>query len=221
MDKIFTIKSRILHFIEKKDIKKGDFFEEIGISASNFKGDGLKSEIGGDKIVKILTFFPDLSSDWLLLGKEPMLRSQVKEEKPIATLTQEPGEGIPLIPYSAMAGVFSGEISVISLECEHYVIPMFKGAEFLIPVKGSSMYPKYSSGDVVACKKVPLNDIFFQPNKVYVLDTVQGALIKRVKNGSDKDHILIVSENPQYEPFELKKDQLNAVAIVIGVIRLE
>jgi phage repressor protein C with HTH and peptisase S24 domain len=98
---------------------------------------------------------------------------------------------------------------------------MFKDAEFLIPVKGSSMWPKYSSGDIVACKKLPLNDLFFQWNKVYVLDTAQGALIKRIKKGSDNDHILIVSENTNYEPFELHKTQINTVAIVVGVIRLE
>lgn len=106
-------------------------------------------------------------------------------------------------------------------ECERYVIPAFKDAEFLIQVKGSSMIPKYNSGDIVACKKLPLDSLFFQWNKVYVLDTIQGALIKRVKAGSDANHLLIVSDNERYEPFELHISQIHSVAIVIGVIRLE
>ena len=106
-------------------------------------------------------------------------------------------------------------------ECERYVIPAFKNAEFLIQVKGSSMIPKYNSGDIVACKKLPLDGLFFQWNKVYVLDTIQGALIKRVKAGSDANHLLIVSDNERYEPFELHISQIHSVAIVIGVIRLE
>jgi phage repressor protein C with HTH and peptisase S24 domain len=98
---------------------------------------------------------------------------------------------------------------------------MFKGADFLVQVKGSSMIPKYNSGDIVACKRLPLNDIFFQWNKVYVLDTNQGALVKRIKKGRDEEHVLIVSDNEQYEPFELHKRKINGVALVIGVIRLE
>jgi len=74
---------------------------------------------------------------------------------------------------------------------------------------------------LVACKKLPLNDLFFQWNKVYVLDTEQGALVKRIKKGSDNEHILLVSDNESYEPFELHKSQINAVALVVGVLRLE
>ncbi|HHT9079339.1 TPA: S24 family peptidase, partial [Flavobacterium psychrophilum] len=97
----------------------------------------------------------------------------------------------------------------------------FKGADFLIQVKGSSMYPKYNSGDIVACKKLQLNDLFFQWNKVYVLDTEQGAIIKRIDIGPDDDHVMIVSDNEKYRPFSLHKSKINAISIVMGVIRLE
>jgi phage repressor protein C with HTH and peptisase S24 domain len=82
------------------------------------------------------------------------------------------------------------------------------------------MYPKYSSGDIVACKRLPI-DTFFQWNKVYVLDTDQGALIKRVSKANKPDLILIVSENIKYEPFELNRSQIYNIALVLGVIRLE
>ena len=66
-------------------------------------------------------------------------------------------ESIPLIPIDAMAGFGKDESQVMEHECEHYIVPMFRGAEFLIQVKGSSMIPKYNSGDVVACKRLPLS----------------------------------------------------------------
>lgn len=138
-----------------------------------------------------------------------------------ARIATQPGEGIPLIPIEAMAGALTSDQTVLEYECERYVVPMFKGADFLIPVKGSSMYPKYSSGDIVACQRVSMSDLFFQWNKVYVIDTNQGALIKRIKPGSDKDHVLIVSDNEKYDPFELPFSAIHAVALVIGVIRLE
>jgi len=97
---------------------------------------------------------------------------------------------------------------------------MFKGAEFLIPVKGDSMQPKYYSGDIVACKRLPL-DTFFQWNRTYVIDSEQGVLIKRVRKGEDNHHITMVSENPEYEPFQLEKSQIYSLALVIGVVRAE
>lgn len=130
-------------------------------------------------------------------------------------------EGIPLIPTSAMAGAFTTDISFMEYECEHYFIPDFKGADFLIRVKGDSMQPTYYSGDLVACQKIPMNDVFFQWNKTYVLDTNQGAIIKRVLPGKDDDHICIVSDNTKYPPFELEKSYLHAIALVRGIIRLE
>lgn len=130
-------------------------------------------------------------------------------------------EGIPLIPTSAMAGAFTSDISFMEYECEHYFIPDFKGADFLIRVKGDSMQPTYYSGDLVACQKIPMNDVFFQWNKTYVLDTNQGPIIKRVLPGKDDDHIRIVSDNTKYPPFELEKSYLHAIALVRGIIRLE
>lgn len=170
----------------------------------------------------IYTKCVDIDMNWLLTGEGNMLRSESEKESiPVAHPSESPLEGIPLIPISAMAGAFTGEQTVLEYECERFVVPTFKGAEFLISVKGSSMYPKYNSGDIVACKRLPMGDIFFQWNKVYVLDTDQGPLIKRVKPGSDKEHVLIVSDNERYEPFELPLDRIYHVALVIGVIRLE
>jgi len=149
------------------------------------------------------------------------IQGELQQPLPIARPAHKPNEGIPLLPVEAMAGALTGETSILEHECERYVIPVFNGADFLIPVKGSSMYPKYSSGDIVACKRIPMTDIFFQWNKVYVIDTSQGALIKRIKPGSDKEHVLIVSDNENYEPFELPYTAIYSVALVIGVIRLE
>lgn len=139
---------------------------------------------------------------------------------PVAHPATEPDAGIPLIPINAMAGAFTDSQVVLELECERYVVPVFKEAEFLITVKGSSMIPKYNSGDIVACKRMPL-DTFFQWNKVYVLDTEQGPLIKRVKKGTTDETLTIFSDNPKYEPFELPRTKIYHIALVVGVIRLE
>lgn len=217
-----TIFDRISTIVEKFGNGKNTVFASlIGVSEANVRNykNGVMPK--ADFLEKIARSF-DININWLLTGEGNMLRTESKEENiPVAHPSDSPMEGIPLIPISAMAGAFTGEQTVLEYECERFVVPTFKGAEFLISVKGSSMYPKYNSGDIVACKRLPMDDIFFQWNKVYVLDTDQGPLIKRVKPGSDKEHVLIVSDNERYEPFELPLNRIYHVALVIGVIRLE
>lgn len=216
MKNISTQKERIIQFIEYKGISKNKFYIETGISNGVLDK---KSGLSMDTIEKFYSTYPDINPEWLLTGEGEMLKE--KSNLPIAVKTYSPDMGIPLIPTEAMGGIASGEVSILELDCERYVIPMFKDADFLIPVKGSSMIPKYNSGDVVACKKVPMQDIFFQWNKVYVLDTNQGAIIKRVAKSEQEGCIKIVSENPNYEPFDLHLSQIYSIAIVIGVVRQE
>lgn len=219
---ISPIKQRILSFAETLGISKREFYSQIGVSRGTLES---KSSITEDVMARFIARFPQVSPSWLLTGKGDMIISihnkDIKnEELPVAHLS-ESNEGIPLIPINAMAGAFIGDQSVMEYECDRYIIPSFKGADFLIGVKGSSMHPRYNSGDIVACKRLDINNLFFQWNKVYVLDTDQGALIKRVKPGSDKEHILIVSDNKDYEPFELAIEHIYHIALVVGVIRVE
>ena len=206
-------KDNLLIFIKEKNLSKTDFYKITGLS-NGFLDKG--GSVTTSNLETILKAFPELSAYWLVTGEGPMLR----ENLPAAHPATESDAGIPLIPINAMAGAFAGEQIVLELECERYVVPAFKDAEFLITVKGSSMIPKYNSGDIVACKRMPL-DTFFQWNKVYVLDTEQGPLIKRVKKGTTEDTLTIFSDNPNYEPFELPRTKIYHIALVVGVIRLE
>lgn len=175
---------------------------------------------------KLSNLDENINSVWINEGKGPMLKNMsIKQDEQDRIITanhtsESNTKGIPLIPSYAMAGVFTGDLQILEYECERFVIPTFKDADFLIPVKGSSMTPKYSSGDLVACKRMSI-DTFFQWNKVYVLDTEQGPLIKRIKEGPNEKTLLICSENPEFPPFILNRSLIHNIALVVGVIRLE
>lgn len=217
MEKISPIKERVLQYIKYKKITKQKFCKTTGISYGNMKGISLKSELGGGQISSILECFSEISPDWLVMGKGEMLRNgDEKAEKNSGTL--------PLIPFDALAGLPAMDnIGVTFLECEQYHVPEFvtRGAEFLIRVSGSSMYPKYSNGDILACRRIS-EIMFFQWGKVYVLDTSQGILVKRVQKSDDPDCVTLVSDNAgRYAPFDIPKADIRSLSIVIGVIRME
>ena len=234
-----TIKDRLKSLANAKGLSIRSFEDACGLKRGNISNMNQDGSLGTDKLSKIIDTFTDVNLYWLLTGRGGMLKRNVPQEinyassdadeRPVSIdegtnkirIAQEKEQGIPLIPLSAMAGALSGEVSVLEYECERYVVPAFNGADFLIPVKGNSMIPTYLSGDIVACQRVPMSDIFFQWNKPYVLNTSQGALIKRIKPGSDDAHVLIVSDNKEYDPFELAREDIYGVALVIGLIRLE
>ena len=223
------VEALIAHFTNGN---KAQFAKALGVSPQTISAWIARSTFDSELIYTKCRY---INPAWLLTGEGNMLKTEApgsgeaapegaKSKKISGTKVrkaEKDTQGIPLIPLSAMAGAFTSDISVMEYECEHYIIPDFKGADFIIRVKGDSMQPTYYSGDLVACQKISLQDIFFQWNKTYVLDTDQGPLIKRVRRGTDDNHILIVSDNASYEPFELDRAQLHAVALVRGIIRLE
>ena len=84
-----TVKDKILTYIKDKGITRADFFEKSGVSESNFKGDAKKSELGCEKLVKILTAYPDLSAEWLLRNNGAMcLNNEEGDILPESSFTQ-------------------------------------------------------------------------------------------------------------------------------------
>lgn len=210
---------RVIQFIEKQGISKYKFCKDLGFSNKFLDN---SSNMGTDKACKILHQFPDLNSEWLLTGIGEMLRSS--ETLPTATLSTI-GRGIPLIPVDALASMGTGNDYSINFDHieERYVVPDFEQVDpdFLIRVKGSSMTPKYNSGDILACKFIK-EKVFIQWNKPHVLDTItQGTMVKRIKQSQNKDCYTLVSDNEKYPPFDIPLSEIRTLAIVVGVIRLE
>lgn len=192
---------------------KAQFAKLLGITPQTVSTWLARNTFDADKI---FAHCEGVNGNWLLSGKGDMLKGSGVVVEP-----SKDGTGIPLIPVEAMAGYFAGEQTVLLQECDRYVVPAFRNADFLIHVRGDSMIPHYYSGDMVACKMLSLTDIFFQWGKVYVINTDQGALIKKVEQGTTNESITLVSENEKYKPFEISRRGIYQIAIVIGVIRAE
>lgn len=215
MANIGTIHERIKQLVATLAGGKNTVFaQKLGVSEANIRGYIKNVVPKADVLEKIVTSY-DVNASWLLTGIGKMQKEHIE-----ITQTKD-GTGIPLIPVEAMAGCFTGSQTILLQECDHYVVPAFKNADFLIYVRGDSMQPRYYSGDMVACKMLSPTDLFFQWGKVYVLDTDQGALIKKVEQGTDDETITLVSENENYKPFQIPRRAVYHIAIVMGLIRTE
>lgn len=162
-----------------------------------------------------------LNSEWLLTGEGPMLKSingiEIKDS-PVKKPT------LPRVSVEAVGGSGNNAFSFSEEEIMEYIsVPSFtrRKADFIIAVSGSSMRPKYSNGDLLACRIIKENS-FIEWNKPHVVATTdRGIIVKRIKKGSNENSLTMVSEDSEYDPFEVPKEEITGIAIVIGVIRLE
>jgi len=70
MDKIKTnIKERVLQIAKNKGISYEFFFNDLGISYSNFKGKQRDTSLQSDSIEKIISKYTDIDLHWLLTGQ--------------------------------------------------------------------------------------------------------------------------------------------------------
>lgn len=213
------LKERILQFIEYKNISKNKFYIETGISNGTLDK---KSGLSMESVEKFYSTYSEVNPEWILTGKGSMLKSDLLKKND--SVNEPRAEYIPLIPIEAIAGkANNGGIQILQKDIiDGYVIPEFtqRGVEYIIRVSGSSMYPKYSSGDLLGCKTV--NDTtFFQWGKIYVLDTDQGPMVKRLFPTEKANVLECRSDNKDYPPFPINRDSVYKIAIVVGVLRLE
>jgi len=210
---------RIKELRDNFKLTQSEFSAQIGIKQANLSHiENYGKKISIEVINGIISNF-NISSEWLLTGTGSMLKG---EEKHAAIEADESDvKAVYLYNVSASAG-YGNFDELIRKEniISKYVIPDFKDIDFMINVTGSSMYPKYSSGDIIACRELK-ESRFIQWGKVYVIATrEQGILVKRLEE-EDNESILVRSDNQQYKPFKVPKEEIMGIALVVGVIRLE
>ncbi|MEH0007614.1 MAG: LexA family transcriptional regulator [Flavobacteriales bacterium] len=242
--------NNLKQIIDFKGITQKEFAEKIGVS-QQYINKIITGNVGiGSSILeKIALNYPDINLKWvlgipgahMLLDLEkpggkatyavdekcsnrgrPKGRESDAAAEGIAIYRADSPGGIPLIPVEAVVSWGTADFQLPEHKTQSYLVPDFDGSkvDFMIRVKDNSMSPEYRSGDAVACKKLPLHT-FFQWNRVYVLDTIQGTMVKRIRKSELESHIECVSDNANYEPFDLRLEEIHALAIVRGVIRFE
>lgn len=83
---------------------------------------------------------------------------------------------------------------------------------FLVEARGDSMEPLIHNEDLVLVEKTPVNS-----GDTAVVVYENGAVLKKVYQ--EKNHIVLQSLNPKYQPIIAELDEVNPIGIVRGVVR--
>lgn len=196
---MFIGKSHWLYqLLSEKGIYQLDLAKECDIDIIQlYKVLDHREPIDREMARRISLKYPEYSIDWLMSGDSNTNQESAAESTP--------SNVVPLIPISAIGGSLSlvDNNGVTPDDCEMIVSPL-PNAKFAIEVSGESMSPEYPNGCRVFVKQVD-HQAFIEWGAVYVLDTINGAIIKEVNKCNKQGYITCTSRNtdPKYAPYEV------------------
>lgn len=232
------ISERIQQLIDYHGVSKNKFAKNLGYNRSQSIYDITENKKDSTKkpTNPSFDFFQRLfnseysemiNPSWLFTGKGEMHLSKATPARASLLANIEKNNSltpIPLLSVEVIGGFGNSSFMIKEEDVEaYYLIPEFKhkNIDFMMRVRGKSMSPCYDSGDIVACGIIRSSN-FLQWNRIHVIATKeQGIILKRIKKGSDNNTLKLVSDNLDYEPFEIPKSEITGIAVVEGGVKLE
>ena len=219
-----TVKERLVTFIKRKGLSQKKFETMVGLS--NGYVNNISKGIGAEKMQRILSTFPELNQEWLLLGEGNMLVESI--ESNAEPLTNERRVGVRLVSQYAYAGYLSGygdDEYLDSLPLIDFTPDREMTGNWLaFEVRGDSMddgsKESYIEGEIVICREVEpdywRDSRLFINKRDFVIVHKEGILIKRIIAHDVESHtITIHSLNPLYKDRTINlKDVLQIYSII-------
>ena len=187
--------------------KQQDLCEPLGIVKSHISEfcNGKDRYFTEGNLKRFAAAYKDyINEEWLLTGKGTM----AKPEKDVR----------PHFEARVAAGFLAGgSEQIMSPELRSMITP-FPEYDFTIDVEGDSMIPQIADGDTICCRYV--DDRQNPPiGQICVLDTKDGPAVKVIKEVTD-DSVILHSLNPAYPDYPVEFNDINRIALVIGVLRI-
>lgn len=97
-------------------------------------------------------------------------------------------------------------------------IPEFRDCTDAVNLYGDSMAPLYKSGQIIILKE--WTESFIDFGNVYLIVTKSGnRMVKYLRKGTDRQHVLCVSENKDFDPFEIEIGDILRLYLVKGSVQ--
>lgn len=224
-------KDRLLDLIGNfSNGNKSEFARMIGVSPQ-----AINTWISRDTfdIETIYSKCVNISPEWLLTGKGPMLKSEREEPqvevKPIhhprSTEKKEETQVVYLYDFEASAGLRALFDNNRQNIIDTIKIPNLPKCDGAIHIVGDSMYPLLKSGDIILYKQMPLDINNLPYGEMYLLsydiDGDDYIVVKYIrKSEQGEPFVTLGSENPAHAPRDIDFRRITALALVKASVRI-
>ena len=220
-------KDRLLRLIEHySDGNKSEFARMIGVSPQAVNTWISRNTFDIDIIYAKCI---NVSSEWLLTGNGPMLKTSSDnntnvEQQQVSANTAD--ESTPLVTYDPNVGVPYYDVDFVAgfdliindqtfLPTANIVVYGFEKAQMWCNATGNSMYPKICHGDMIALRECTLEDVQYGEIYAVVLDTIRTIKILRKSDDSNKFRFIPINTE-EYDEQEFCKSRILRVFEVLG-----
>ncbi len=197
-----------------------EFANKLGIKRSLI---GAYEEERADPRLDVLEIIADmfkLSLDELFLKDLSNTGSSYLAKRRQQKMMSADRNIIHFVPVKAAAGYLAGYADTEFIdELNTFTLPMLSGGNYrAFEIIGDSMMPTPSGSIIVGEKVDTLEDI--KNNMAYiVVSRNEGIVYKRVvKNNKAKNKLTLVSDNPQYQPYQVNADDVVELWMAQSVI---
>ena len=211
--KKYTTADRLKQIMQERDLKQVDILQLCQPYCKKFGEKLDKSHLSlyvsgqatpNQRKLSILSLALGVSEVWLM-GYD------IESEKTEAATSQPPKQGIKIpVLGDVAAGVPIAAIEDV-LDYEEIDADMAsRGEYFGLRIKGASMEPRMTTGDVVIVRCQPTVD---SGDTAVVLVNGDSATVKKVK--ITKDGILLIPTNPSFEPMFYTRQEIQDLPVVL------
>ncbi len=187
-----------------------EFAAKLGIKRSLI---GAYEEERADPRLEVLEIVGDifkLSLDELLLKDVSFQGGNFLAKRRQQKMMAAERNMIHFVPVKAAAGYMTGYADNEFIdELNTFTLPMLSGGNYrAFEIIGDSMMPT-PSGSIIVGEKVDNNDSIKNDQAYIVVSKSEGIVYKRVvKNNKIKNKLTLVSDNPQYQPYQVNAEDV-------------
>jgi len=203
-----------------------EFAVKLGIKRSLI---GAYEEERADPRIEVLEIVGDifkLSLDELLLKDLSITGSNYLAKRRQQKMMSAERNIIHFVPVKAAAGYLAGYAdSEFIDELNTFTLPMLSGGNYrAFEIIGDSMMPT-PSGSIIVGEKIDTTEDVKNDQAYIVVSRHEGIVYKRiVKNNKAKNKLTLVSDNPQYQPYQVNTEdvvELWLAQMVISKVSLQ
>lgn len=205
-----SVKERIKAFARHKGLSYRELSHSMGVSAGYINS--INKSMQPDKVSRLAALYPELNTAWLLTGEGEMIN-------PGALPSDGGVTSVPLLPVRAVGGRLDDFIaSAGRTPCDRIISPV-EGAELAMEVTGDAMAPEYTAGSKILLKRID-ETAFIAWGHDYVLDTVNGAVVRRIMPSEETGKVRCVAANDKYPPFDVAVSDVRGFYRILACVKM-